>query len=236
MELTNTFEIPAPAGEAWKVLQDIERIAPCMPGATLESAEGDEYGGKVKVKVGPVTVTYRGTAQFIDLDETAHRAVIKASGKEMRGTGTARATVTTELVDKGEATEVNVHTDLYVTGKPAQFGRGVMADVATKLIDQFASCVAEELTGRQRERPAAEEQLTRTALGEPRISTTPAAGGPAITAEPSAAAGAEMPHERRSAEAIDLVKVAGAPVAKRLAPIAVAAALLLIVRLLRRGR
>src|SRR3954453_5230967 len=146
MNLEPDFNVPGPVDEAWKVLLDVERVAPCMPGATLLTVDGDTFTGTVKVKVGPIQVTYKGEAKFAELGETAHRAVIAASGKEARGSGTAAATVTAVLNAKSaSSTVVKVDTDLNVTGRPAQFGRGVMAEVGGKLVDQFAKCLAEEL-------------------------------------------------------------------------------------------
>ncbi|HET7310180.1 MAG TPA: SRPBCC family protein [Mycobacteriales bacterium] len=145
MNLENEFTVPVPVDEAWRVLLDVERVAPCMPGATLTSVDGDEFTGTVKVKVGPITVTYKGEAKFLSKDDATHSAVIEAKGKESRGSGTAGATVTTTLVGEGARTKVRVTTDLNVTGRPAQFGRGVMAEVAAKLIDQFAKCLEGEI-------------------------------------------------------------------------------------------
>src|SRR4051812_28154389 len=145
MNLENEFTVPVPVDEAWQVLLDVERMAPCMPGAALTSVNGDEFTGTVKVKVGPITVTYNGQAKFLSKDDATHRAVIEAKGKESRGSGTAGATVTTQLVGEGSTTKVRVETDLNVTGRPAQFGRGVMAEVAAKLIDQFAKCLEDEI-------------------------------------------------------------------------------------------
>jgi carbon monoxide dehydrogenase subunit G len=137
MELTNAFEVAVPVEEAWGVLTDVERIAPCLPGAELQEVEGDEYRGVVKVKVGPITASYRGSARFEELDETVHRAVLKAEGRETRGQGNASATITATLSPAGDGTKVEVVTDLAITGKVAQFGRGVLADVSGKLLDQF---------------------------------------------------------------------------------------------------
>ncbi|HET6818566.1 MAG TPA: SRPBCC family protein [Mycobacteriales bacterium] len=145
MNLENEFTVPVPVDEAWQVLLDVERVAPCMPGATLTSVDGDEFTGTVKVKVGPITVTYKGEAKFLSKDDATHSAVIEAKGKESRGSGTAGATVTTTLVGEGARTKVRVVTDLNVTGRPAQFGRGVMSEVAAKLIDQFAKCLEDEI-------------------------------------------------------------------------------------------
>jgi carbon monoxide dehydrogenase subunit G len=147
MKLEHEFTVPVPVGQAWEALLDVERIAPCMPGATLLSVDGRDFTGSVKVKVGPITVTYDGKATFDELDEAARRVVIAAIGRETRGAGTAAATVTATLVDEGASTSVRVETDLNVTGRPAQFGRGVMAEVGAKLVGQFAACLADELSG-----------------------------------------------------------------------------------------
>ncbi len=145
MQLENSFTVPVPIDDAWRVLLDIERIAPCMPGAVLDSVTGDEFTGRVKVKLGPINLTYQGRASFVEKDETAHRAVIDAKGKDQRGNGTAAATITATLADQGSTTRVDVLTDLNVTGRPAQFGRGVMTDVGNKLLGQFADKLAAQL-------------------------------------------------------------------------------------------
>ncbi len=145
MKLENTFTVPVPRKEAWDVLLDVERVAPCMPGATLTSWDGDSFTGTVKVKVGPINLTYGGKASFVHLDEAAGVAVIEGTGKETRGTGTAKATITCRLLDRGTTTDVAVETELAVTGKPASFGRGVLADVSAKLVDQFAAHLSEEI-------------------------------------------------------------------------------------------
>jgi carbon monoxide dehydrogenase subunit G len=156
MKLENRFTVPVPRDEAWKVLLDVERIAPCLPGAKVLSRDGDSFTGQVKVKLGPINLTYGGQAKFVELDEAGGRAVIDAQGKETRGTGTAKATITCRLIDHGATTDIEVDTDLAITGKPAQFGRGVLADVSSKLVDQFAACLAEEIQeGTPTEAPAA---------------------------------------------------------------------------------
>ena len=137
MELTNQFVVPVSVAEAWAVLTDVEKIAPCMPGAELKEVEGDEYRGLVKVKVGPITASYKGVARFLELDVAGHRAVLKAEGRETRGQGNATATITAVLTAEGDGTKVDVSTDLAITGKVAQFGRGVLAEVSGKLLDQF---------------------------------------------------------------------------------------------------
>jgi carbon monoxide dehydrogenase subunit G len=145
VQLENSFTVPVPIDEAWRVLLDIERIAPCMPGAALDSVTGDDFTGRVKVKLGPINLTYQGKASFIEKDEAAHKAVIDARGKDQRGNGTAAAVVTATLAEEGSITRVNVLTDLNITGRPAQFGRGVMTDVGNKLLGQFADKLAAQL-------------------------------------------------------------------------------------------
>ncbi len=171
MKLENRFTVPVPVEEAWKVLLDVERVAPCMPGATLTKFEGDHFEGTVKVKVGPINLTYGGKASFVSKDDATHVAVIDGSGKETRGTGTAKALITCRLIDKGDTTEVEVDTELNVTGKPAQFGRGVLADVSGKLVDQFAACLSDEIrSGTPAPAPVEEPVFASVAgdLGQPR--------------------------------------------------------------------
>jgi carbon monoxide dehydrogenase subunit G len=145
MKLEHEFRVPVPISQAWDVLLDVERIAPCMPGATVESFDGETVKGRVKVKVGPIQVTYGGTARFIEKNEAGRRVTLDASGKEARGSGTAKATIVAVLQDEGSSTLVNVTTDLAITGKPAQFGRGVMVEVGNKLLGRFADCLAEQI-------------------------------------------------------------------------------------------
>ena len=149
MELDNSFTVPVPPDQAWDVLLDVERIAPCMPGATVDEFDGDVVNGRIKVKVGPVSLTYRGTAKFTERDPEAHVVVMEASGKETRGAGTASATVRAALApdDSGHATQVTMHTTMNVTGRPAQFGRGVMVEVGGKLVDQFAQNLGQLIAG-----------------------------------------------------------------------------------------
>jgi carbon monoxide dehydrogenase subunit G len=151
MELVNEFRVPVPASTAWATLTDVERVAPCIPGAQLLSVDGDDFTGAVKVKVGPITVSYKGEATFQAKDEAAQRVVIKANGKETRGSGTAAALVTAQLKDAGSgnapATHVVITTDLTISGKAAQFGRGVLADVSSHLIEQFAKNMEADLLG-----------------------------------------------------------------------------------------
>ena len=142
MELEHSFTIPVPPEQAWPVLLDVERIAPCMPGATVDSVDGDVVKGRIKVKVGPVQLTYSGTARFVERDEQSRSIRLEASGKETRGAGTASATVRSSLQDEGGQTKVVVLTTMNVTGRPAQFGRGVMAEVGGRIIEKFATNLA----------------------------------------------------------------------------------------------
>jgi carbon monoxide dehydrogenase subunit G len=153
MELEHSFTVPVPEDRAWEVLMDVERVAPCMPGASLDSVDGNDIKGRIKVKVGPIAMTYAGTARFTERDPQAHVITLEASGKETRGAGTASATVRSVLQGENGQTHVTVHTTLNVTGRPAQFGRGVMAEVGGKLIGIFASNLADMLAAE----PAAEQ-------------------------------------------------------------------------------
>ena len=147
MQLEHSFSVPVGIDEAWPILIDIERIGPCMPGAAIDSVDGDEFTGTVKVKLGPINLTYKGKAAFIEKDADARRAVIDARGRDARGNGTASAKITATLHEEGSGTLVKVITDLDITGKPAQFGRGVMVDVGNKLLGQFADTLAKTLKG-----------------------------------------------------------------------------------------
>ena len=225
MELQHSFSVPVEVDRAWAVLVDIEQVAPCMPGAALDTVDGDEFTGSVKVRLGPIGITYKGKARFVEKDEVAHRAVIDAQGKDARGNGTASATVTATLHPQDDGTRVEVNTDLAITGKPAQFGRGVMVDVGNKLIGQFADCLAGKLA-----KPAG-----------------PAADGPApaapaaVSGPPLAASQPDTPQTSPEAPAeevapIDLMASAGPAVLKRLAPVALLLAVLVLVIVLRRRR
>jgi carbon monoxide dehydrogenase subunit G len=147
MELEHSFTIPVPLERAWQVLLDVEQVAPCMPGATVDSVEGDTVTGRIKVKVGPVMLTYSGSARFTERDEQNRSVTLEASGKETRGSGTASATVRSSLQDEGGQTRVVVHTNMSVTGRPAQFGRGMIAEVGGRIIEKFAANLAAQLAG-----------------------------------------------------------------------------------------
>jgi uncharacterized protein len=145
MQLEHQLSVPAPIDVVWPAVLDPQRVAPCVPGATLTEVDGDSFAGTVKVKVGPITLLYKGTGTFTETDEQARRAVLKASAKDTRGNGTVSATVTLTLTADGDRTAGVVATDLSITGKPAQFGRGMIADVGGKIIEQFSACLSEKL-------------------------------------------------------------------------------------------
>jgi uncharacterized protein len=145
MQLEHHVSVPAPIDVVWGALLDPERVAPCMPGATLTGVDGDSFTGTMKVKLGPIVLLYKGTGTFTERDEQARRAVLKAAAKDSRGNGTVNATVTITLTQEGEQTSGTVVTDLSITGRPAQFGRGMIADVGGKILEQFASCLSDKL-------------------------------------------------------------------------------------------
>ena len=219
MELQHSFSVPVDVDRAWAVLVDIEQVAPCMPGAALDTVDGDNFTGSVKVRLGPIGLTYKGKARFVEKDETAHRAVIDAQGKDARGNGTAAATVTATLHPQDDGTRVEVNTDLAITGKPAQFGRGVMVDVGNKLIGQFADCLAGKLA--KADGPAVAAVADSAPL-PPTSSTDNRPTAPEAPAEEVAP--------------IDLMASAGPAVLKRLAPVALLLAVLVLVIVLRRRR
>ncbi|HEX8970281.1 SRPBCC family protein [Oryzihumus sp.] len=182
MQLQHRFTVPAPVGTTWATFNDLERTASCFPGAEVTSVEGEGFTGNCKVKLGPISLQYNGTGRFVERDESGHRAVIEAKGKDRRGNGTASATVTLQLSEAGEGvTEAVVDTDLSITGKPAQFGRSVMQDVSDKLLAQFVDCLQAELSA-----------PTQAAVAEAPAATgaAPAAAPPAAVAEGGAVAGA----------------------------------------------
>ena len=147
MELTHRFTVPTGVEETWAHFEDIASVAECFPGAAVTSVEGDTFTGTVKVKLGPIALVYNGSGTFVEKDEEAHRFLVDAKGKDKRGNGTAGAKVILTMNDNSGSTDVEVLTDLAITGKPAQFGRGVMQDVSDKLLGQFVSCLEARLTG-----------------------------------------------------------------------------------------
>jgi carbon monoxide dehydrogenase subunit G len=214
MKIANQFTVSAPIERAWDVLCDLEQVIPLMPGAQLTGHEGDDYLGKVKVKVGPVTSEFSGRVRFVELDREQHRAVIDGKGKESRGTGNAAATVTAQLHEDGERTSVTVDTDLKIVGKLAQFGSGMLQQVSEKLLGQFVESLEAELAAQSVAAPATPE-------GPAQVSRVP---------EPSQAPAAEP-------EPIDLLQLAGGDQVKKFAPAAVAVlAAFLLIWILRRRR
>jgi uncharacterized protein len=209
MKLENEFRVDVPADEAWRVLLDVERIAHCMPGAQLQEVEGNEYRGIVKVKVGPVTAQYKGAARITDVDDAEHRAVIRAEGRDTRGQGNASAIVTATLHPEGDGTRVRIDSDVTITGKVSQFGRGVITDVSGKLLDEFVSCLEREVL---------------SAPGDAAVSPTPSDAG----AETTGARTIDAPE----AAPVDLLRTAGAPVLKRVLPVAAAIVIVVIVLLI----
>jgi carbon monoxide dehydrogenase subunit G len=172
LDLTHKFTVPTSVDETWAHFNDIASVAECFPGATVTSVEGDTFKGSCKVKLGPIALVYNGTGTFVEKDEAAHRFVVEAKGKDKRGNGTAGANVTVSMTDASGSTDVEVVTDLSVTGKPAQFGRGVMQDVSDKLLGQFVACLETRLAGTDTESPdvsgaAAPTEPGRTAAVAP---------------------------------------------------------------------
>ena len=205
MDLQNSFVVPSDIDTAWKQLQDVEGLAPCMPGATLTSHDGDDFTGSVKVKLGPVSMVFAGQARFVSKDEATHTVVIEGAGKETKGTGTAKGLVTAVLVQEApDRTRVDVNTEITITGKAAQFGRGVMQDVAGRIIDQFSANLAAMMTAGGAEATAA---AAAAEGGEAGTTTTTTPPKPAT-----------LPHHEDS---IDLLGTAGAPVLRRAIPVAI---------------
>ncbi|SCL29691.1 Carbon monoxide dehydrogenase subunit G [Micromonospora rhizosphaerae] len=224
MQLEYEFTVPVPVSQAWTVLLDLERVVPCLPGATLTSYDGDAFAGTVRVKLGPVNLTYQGKGRFVSRDEDAGRVVIEASGRESRGGGTATTTATMTMTPTtdGASTVVAVQAELSVTGRPAQFGRGMIADVGGKLVGQFADCLAQRLaesrppagdvpTAQEAELVAAADGLRAVPAGDgaPAGGPTVAVPEPAVEQAPAAA------------PPVDLLRVSAGPAVRRVAPYAI---------------
>ncbi len=193
MKIDYEFTVGVPLDQAWSRMLDLEKIAPCLPGAALQEEQGEagEYAGTMRVEIGPIAVSYKGTVKFEETDEADHRAVLQASGREARGQGTASATIVSTLREEGDATRVNVETDLMLTGRVAQFGRGLAQDVAKRMLDQFATCLEQEISGAAE--PVPENVAADAATGGNAPPAANAARGASDgTAETPAAAGATV--------------------------------------------
>jgi carbon monoxide dehydrogenase subunit G len=254
VQITNEFTVGVPIERAWAVLTDLEGIAPCMPGAQLTGRDGDTYRGKVKIKVGPVTSEYAGTAAFTQKDDTAHRAVIDAKGRDSRGAGNASALISASLHAEGERTRVSVETDLKITGKIAQFGSGMINEVSQKLLGQFVARLEAKLAEADQpptsdqpetsspEPPGQPEQLEQLEqLEQPETSETseqPSSPVPGRPTAPAATRSAAVFAATPEPEAIDLMSVSRGALLKRLAPLVVGAfaILALVLRRARRRR
>jgi carbon monoxide dehydrogenase subunit G len=210
MNIEDEFRVDVPVDEAWRVLLDVERIAPCMPGAQLQEIDGDEFRGIVKVKVGPITAQYKGTARMTEVDDANHRVVVRAEGRDTRGQGNASATVTATLHPDGEGTRVTIGSDVTITGKVSQFGRGVIADVSSKLLGQFV------------------DNLERDVLSGAAVAAAPAPPEPPDGGPSTGPRTIDAPE----AEPVDLLRTAGAPVLKRLLPAALVVIVVVVVVLI----
>jgi carbon monoxide dehydrogenase subunit G len=241
MEMDHSFTVPVPPERAWDVLLDVEKIAPCMPGATVEEFDGEVVTGRIKVKVGPVSLTYRGTAKFTERDPDAQVVVVEASGKETRGAGTASATVRASLEPEssGEATKVTMHTTMNVTGRPAQFGRGVIVEVGGKLVEKFAENLA-QLISPGGATAADGAAATGDASTDGASTDGASAGQPAATVgtgpgstEPNpvipVASTASAPPAQPNDDSINLVRLAGPSILKRVIPVVIGAAAMALV-------
>ena len=235
MEIADSFRVSTSIADTWKVLLDIEGIAPCLPGAQLQEVEGDEYRGIVKVKVGPITAQYKGTATLAEVDEANRRIVIDASGRDTRGQGNAKASIVVTMQAEGAGTKVDVVTDLSVTGKVAQFGRGVLGDVSSKLMGQFVENLERDVLttaggGDTSHAGGSYEQALETVVPRPATgSTTAGSTGTAASSGPRQIASREV-------EPVDLFGVAGASVTKRLVPVGIGALVLFVLWRILRGR
>jgi carbon monoxide dehydrogenase subunit G len=237
MQIEDSFRVDVPVDEAWRVLMDIERIAPCMPGAQLQEVEGDEYRGVVKVKVGPITAQYKGSARLESVDDATHTAVISAAGRDTRGQGNASATIKLELAPDGDGTRVAVDTDLSITGKVAQFGRGVIGDVSAKLLAQFVENLERDvLAGDLVDLTASEaDEAADDDAGEAVAEAVAHRAEPAASPSGNGAAVRRVDHPE--AAPVDLLEMTGSPLARRLAPLAAAVLVVLVIRwALRRRR
>ena len=243
MELVNDFTVNVPVDEAWVTLTDVERIAPCLPGAQLQEVEGNTYRGVVKVKVGPILANFKGQAEFVERDIVNHKAVLKADGRDTGGKGNAAALITAQLTSKGDSTtHVQVTTDLTITGKVAQFGRGAMTDISNKLLGQFVENLETTVLGQPSAAAPAVGATTGTATA---AAPAPAAEARRASMAPEAPAGASTPTasaatgttpapgvrkiEQRDVEPLDLMGTAGPAMLKRLVPAGILGVILILI-------
>ncbi len=224
MKIENSFTVDAPIEEAWELLTDIPEIAPCLPGAKLTDEVDGVYSGGIKVKVGPVTSEYKGSAHFVEKDEANYKAVIDGKGRDVRGAGNAQALITAQMIAVGQQTQVDIITDLKVSGKVAQFGKGVMQDVSTKLLGQFAECLEKKIA-----EPDAVEEIAAASAG---ATATPISG----TDAPSNPFGGAATADDDDEEVLDLLDIAGDAAMKRFAPAAIGGIILMLIIRSLRGR
>ena len=225
MKLDNEFTVGVPIDQAWDVLTDLERIAPCMPGALLTGAEDGIYSGKVKIKVGPVTAEYAGTARFAEKDDGAYRAVIDARGRDSRGQGNATAIISAQLRSEGASTVVTVSTDLSIAGRIAQFGSGMIKEVSAKLLTQFVECLEAKLNA------APDSAGEAVQASEPSVADGQASAAEVAAAEVAAAASA-TPVPSAPQVPLNLISVAGGAIYKRLIPVAIVVLVVIVVVIL----
>jgi len=225
MKLDNEFTVGVPVSQAWDVLTDLELIAPCMPGAVLTGVDDGVYTGKVKVKVGPISAEYSGTAQFTEKDEASHRAVINARGRDSRGNGNATAVISAQLRADGDKTAVTVTTDLTLAGRIAQFGSGMIKEVSAKLLRPFVTSLEAKLGGHV---PAAVDTVDQAAAGPVDAKAVAPPGSAVGTGAGATNAAAPLAHAPADGESapIDLMSVAGSAIYKRLVPAVVGLAVL----------
>src|SRR5918994_1569921 len=236
MKINYEFTVGAPIQQAWDTMLNLERIAPCLPGAAIQDEKDEgEYDGTMKVKIGPITANYKGTVKFEEVDEDNHRAVLQATGRDARGQGTASATIVSTLQEEDDGTKVSVETDMKLTGRAAQFGRGIAQDVATKMLDQFASCLEVEITG------GPEEGAATAATAEPTGEENGSRDG--SQQEKAPPAGTKQPEpqqpprrDREEPEAFDVGAASQEAILKRAKPLLIGAGVLLVLIWLLRRR
>jgi len=232
MEIEDTFRVSTPIRDTWNVLLDIEGIAPCLPGAQLQEVDGDEYRGVVKVKVGPITAQYKGTATLVEVDEAGRRILIEAAGRDTRGQGNATASIEVTMIEDGDGTRVDVVTDLAITGKVAQFGRGVLDDVSAKLLRQFVENLERDVLS-----STSGPKTTTAGTASGSTAAAPSAVGAAGSTSNGSSSAPTGPRriESREVEPIDLLDVAGESAARRLVPVGIGLLVLFVLwRLVRR--